>query len=72
MSITIIHFKSNVPNHFFVDLITGCASVCKAQNLICKITVPESQTFTNTGVTTPRESRQNIKKGKIIKIDFLE
>ena len=71
MRITIIHFKSNDSNHFFVVLITDCAGVCKAQNLICKITVPESQTITNTGVTTLQESRQN-KKGKIIKIDFLK
>ena len=71
MSITIIHFKSNDPNHFFVDLITGCASVCKTQNLSCKITVQESQTIANTDVTTLQESTQN-KKGKMIKIDFLE
>ena len=70
MRITIIHFKSNDPNNFSVVPITDCASVSKAQNLSCKITVPESQTMiTNTGVTTLQESRQN-KKGKIIKIDF--
>jgi len=33
-------------------------SVGKAQNLSCKITVPESQTITNTGVTTLQESRE--------------
>ena len=71
MGITIINFKSNDPNLFFVDLITDGASVCKAQNLSCKIAVPESKTIANTDVTTLRESRQN-KKGKIIKIDFLE
>ena len=71
MRLTIEHFKSNDPNHYCVVLITDCASVCKTQNLSCKIAFPESQAFTNTGVTTLQESRQN-KKGKIIKIDFLE
>ena len=57
---------------FFVELTTDCASVCKEQNLSCKITFPESQAITNTGVlTTVQESRQN-KKGKIIKINFLQ
>lgn len=41
-----------------------CASGCKAQTLSCKITVPESQTITNTAVTTLQESREN-KKAKL-------
>ena len=57
--------------HVIFVLIIDYSSVCKVQNLSCKITVPESQTITNTGVTTPQESRE-IKKGKIIKTDFLE
>ena len=66
MRITIIHFQSNDPNYFFVHLITDSTSVCKTQNLSCKIKVPESQTIrnsTDTGVTTLQESRQN-EKGK--------
>ena len=56
---------------FFVR-ITDSASVCKAQNLSCKISSPESEFITNTGVTTLQESGKNKRKGKLTKVDFLE
>lgn len=56
--------------HINFFLAIDYSSVCKVQNLSCKITVPESQTITDTGVTTLQENRES-KKGKIIKTDFL-
>ena len=73
MRLTKIRFNSNDPNlWFFFVRITDSAGVCKAQNLSCKISFPESETVTNTDVTTFQESRKNKKKGKLTKIDFLE
>ena len=67
-----IHFNSNDLNHFFFVRVTDSAGACKAENLSCKISFPESETITNTGVTTLQESGKNKKKGKLTKIDFLE
>ena len=71
MRITMIHFTSNEldPNHLLSLSLADYPSVCKAQNLSCYITIPESQTIRNACVTTLQESTEN-KKGKIIEIIF--